>query len=133
MPGDAQVGKSMLEVIDELGVYPAEAFDFVRQGLIYTVNRIHGESTDPNANRHVSGPDLCLGLREYSFLQWGLLAGMVLRRWNIISTLDFGRIVFAMVDNGFMQRTDDDCLEDFRNVYEFRSAFESGYKIESRT
>jgi hypothetical protein len=28
-----------------------------------------------------------------------------------------------------MQRTPDDSIEDFRNVYEFRTAFDSGYRI----
>ena len=72
------------------------------------------------------------GLLAYGLLTSSVLAGIVLKRWNIFSTLDFGRIVFAMVDNGFMQKTDNDCLEDFRGVYDFKSAFESGYKIESK-
>jgi uncharacterized repeat protein (TIGR04138 family) len=28
-----------------------------------------------------------------------------------------------------MQKTDDDSLEDFRNVYDFRTAFEAEYQI----
>jgi uncharacterized repeat protein (TIGR04138 family) len=40
--------------------------------------------------------------------------------------------VFALVDNGWMQKTDDDTLDDFRDVFEFKSAFEN-YKIESHT
>ena len=58
-----------------------------------------------------------------------MLARTVLRRWNITSTLDFGRMVFAMVDGGLMQKTEEDSVEDFRNVYDFRNAFESDYHI----
>ena len=121
--------KPLHEVVEDVGLYPAEAFDFIQQGLSYTVQKLHSASTDPNASRHVSGQQLCEGLREYALLQWGLLARTVLRRWNVTATLDFGRIVFALVDAGHMQKTDEDSLDDFRAVYDFRTAFEAGYRI----
>ena len=65
--------------------------------------------------------------------RWGLMAGAVLRRWGITSTMDFGRIVFVMIENGMLQKTDDDTIEDFRNVYDFRTAFEAKYRIPSKT
>ena len=34
--------KSIEEVVEELGVYPIEAFDFVSKGLAFTCRRIHG-------------------------------------------------------------------------------------------
>src|SRR5437588_6824899 len=98
MPPEPELDKSLNDVIAELAIYPPQAFEFVQQGLSYTVSLIHGQIADPSANRHVSGPQLCQGLREYGFRQWGLMAGAVLRRWNITSTMDFGRIVFAMVE-----------------------------------
>jgi uncharacterized repeat protein (TIGR04138 family) len=131
--------KSLHEVVEELALYPIEAFEFVNQGLTYTVRKLHGaepsekEQETQKRSRHVSGAQLCEGLREYALMQWGLLAEAVLRRWNITSTFDFGKIVWTMVENGFMQRTDQDSIEDFRNVFDFKSAFGSGYKIESKS
>ena len=125
--------KTLEKIVEEVGVYPIEAFDFVQRGLTYTVNKVHGPVSDPHANRHVSGQQLCHGLREFALAQWGLLARTVLRRWNITSTLDFGRIVYALVDNGRLSTTEGDTVEDFRSVYDFPSAFESGYRIESKT
>lgn len=121
--------KSLKQVAREIGPYPPEAFEFVQRGLSHTVRKVHGSVEDPDASRHVSGQQLCEGLREYALAQWGLLARTVLWRWGISSTLDFGRIVFALIEVGQMQRTPDDTIEDFRNVYEFRTAFDSGYKI----
>jgi uncharacterized repeat protein (TIGR04138 family) len=123
------VHKTLENIVDEIGCYPLDAFVFVQQGLSYTVERIHGNVTNPDASHHVSGQQLCHGLRDFALMKWGLLARTVLRRWNVNSTLDFGRIVFAMVENGFMSKTDQDSIEDFRAVYDFRSAFESGYRI----
>ena len=119
---------NLTALASDVGLYPPEAFEFIQQGLGHTVQQIHGDGT-PKANRHVTGQDLCEGLREYALAKWGYLARTVLRRWNITSTLDFGRIVFALVEVGQMQKTDDDTLDDFKDVYEFRVAFETGYQI----
>lgn len=120
----------MQDVVDALGLYPAEAFRFVEEGLSYTVVSRHGDTSDPNVNRHVSGRDLCLGLRDFGWQRYGLMANLVLERWNVISTLDFGRIVFAMIEHELMQKTDQDTIDDFRNVYDFRTMFETQYKID---
>lgn len=122
--------KPLQEVVDEVGLYPVEAFEFVQQGLSYTVKKVHAELTDPKASRHISGQQLSHGLREYALGQWGLLARTVLRRWNVTSTLDFGRIVFALVAAGHLQKTEDDTLDDFKNAFDFRTAFD-GYRIEA--
>ena len=124
--------RTLKQIIDELGLYPAEAFEFVQQGLGYTVHKLHGQIKIPNVSRHISGQQLCEGLREFALMQWGMLAETVLRRWNITKTIDFGKIVFTLVDNGFMQKTEHDNIEDFRNVFDFHTAFAAGYKIESK-
>ena len=134
--------KSLQEVVTDLAMYPIEAFQFVQQGLSQTISLLHGELEKSGANeeslsdeeqlsRHISGQQLAEGLRLYALEQWGLLARVVLRRWNITATIDFGRIVFAMVDAGMMKKTDEDTLEDFRDVYDFKTAFENAYQIGS--
>ena len=124
--------KSLDEIVDAVGLYPREAFKFVQAGLAYTVDRIH-EQTPEDESHHVSGQQLSEGLRDFALLQWGMLAQTVLRRWNITSTYDFGRIVFALVEHGHMAKTDEDTVDDFRNVYDFKTAFGSGYKIECKS
>ena len=125
--------KRLEEVVDEVGLYPRDAYLFVQEGLGYTVNKIHGaRRKQPGMSRHVSGQDLCEGLREFALHRWGLMAGPVLERWNVRRTLDFGKIVFALVDKGLMQKTDEDQLDDFRDVYDFKNAFEAGYRIEMK-
>ncbi|MDQ3438718.1 MAG: hypothetical protein M3478_00025 [Planctomycetota bacterium] len=127
--------KPLQQIVDEVGLYPVEAFEFVQQGLSYTVQKLHGDVKDAKeekVSRHVTGRDLCDGLREFALMNWGLLARTVLGRWNVRKTVDFGRIVFALVDNGYMQKTQDDTLDDFRDVFDFKVAFEN-YKIESPT
>jgi uncharacterized repeat protein (TIGR04138 family) len=124
--------KSLYEVVECVGVYPLEAFEFVQRGLSHTVHKIHGQRTDPKISLHVNGRDLCLGLREFALMQWGMLARTVLARWNITSTWDFGRIVFAMIEHGLMQKTEQDTIDDFKNVFDFKTAFDMHYRIESK-
>jgi uncharacterized repeat protein (TIGR04138 family) len=132
-PRPPKPSKPLEAVVEEVGLYPIDAYEFVQKGLHYTVQRIHGDvKRKPEESLHVNGRDLCQGLREFALLNWGLMAPTVLARWNVRRTLDFGRIVFAMVDNGHMKKTDEDQLDDFREVFDFKSGFESGYRIGSK-
>ena len=74
-------------------------------------------------SRHVTGQQLCMGLRDYAIKRYGMMAPAVLRSWNLRRTDDFGRIVFAMIEHGLMSKTADDSLDDFRAVYDFEEAF----------
>lgn len=81
-------------------------------------------------NLHVDGQDLCWGLRDLAIEQWGLLAPVVLRHWGIRSTMDFGKMVFALVDHGLLQKQPGDDIRDFEKVYDFETAFVKTYKID---
>ncbi|MEM8782792.1 MAG: Minf_1886 family protein [Planctomycetota bacterium] len=123
------VSAELLEAVNQTK-YPLEAFLFVQQGLDQTVRDLHGEPDDDDiledpteSQRHVSGRQLCGGLRDFAVQQFGLMALTVLRYWGIHRCEDFGSIVFAMVDAGVMHKTDGDTIEDFRNVFDFKDAF----------
>ncbi len=103
-----------------------EAFEFVRHGLTHTVHHLHGEAKARAEGEacHVSGQQLCWGLRNFAVQRYGLLARTVLAHWNILRTNDFGRIVFAMVESRLMQKTDDDDIRDFDSVFDFLTTFD---------
>lgn len=121
--------------------YPLDAFLFIQRGLDHTVRHLHGdddavviaEGSDEDQvqeqieamemSRHVSGRQLCEGIRDFAIHQYGLLAPVVLGHWNVRKSADFGRIVFEMVDAGLMRKTDGDRVEDFNDVFDFREAF----------
>ncbi len=81
-------------------------------------------------NRHVSGQHLCWGLRNFALQKFGALASAVLNHWNIRRTRDFGEIVFALVDNEFLQKQPDDSIDDFDEIYQFAEALDQSFKIE---
>lgn len=134
----------MSDIVREVEVYPLEAYEFVQLGLEYTVSKLGRdrrkdddvEAAGPveagaveagaveagagrGGSRHVTGQELSLGLREYAWERWGLLARTVLKKWNVTSTMDFGKIVYAMIEGGVLAKSPTDKLEDFRNVYDF--------------
>ena len=117
----------MEDVIREDGRYPPEAFSFLHDGLTRAVETIHGGETPEGGQRHVSGKELCEAIRDLAIERWGLLAPIVLGKWNIHETIDFGQMVYLLVENQYMRKTDEDSIEDFRDVFRFDRAFR-GYQ-----
>lgn len=114
------------QILKAAGPYLIQAFHFVREGLSYTAQHVHGEEgAMGELQRHISGQQLCQGLREFAIDKYGLLAQPVLDHWHVRCTGDFGRIVYAMVDAGLMSKTAGDSLADFRDVFDFDEAFSS--------
>ncbi|MHC4977291.1 MAG: Minf_1886 family protein [Planctomycetota bacterium] len=106
------------------GPYPLDAIAFAQEGLRFTVDQLKEHEPDlPEQGRHVSGQELCFGLRDFAIKQYGMMAQTVLNKWHIYRTEDFGRIIFALVNAGLMRTTEDDTIEDFQNVYDFEEAF----------
>jgi len=83
-------------------------------------------------NRHISGEDLCWGLRDLALRRWGVMARTVLRQWSITESLDFGKVVFLLVEHEVLQKQPDDRLEDFEGIYDFSVVFDQGYQIPVR-
>ncbi len=165
-----------MDVVSGLGAYRPEAYEFLREGLDYTVRRAHGskasavrkilgwleaqhsnvndlptllatgklpsyleefieqvggvEEAAEQMNLHVDGEQLCYGLRDLATERWGLLAPSVLSHWGIRSTRDFGRMVFALVEQGLLAKQPEDDIRDFDDIFEFGEAFDRRYTID---
>ena len=116
-------------VMSAAGPYPLEAFCFVREGLSFTAERVHaGRQIETDLDRHISGQQLCMGLRDFAIDRYGLMAPVVLSHWNIRRTDDFGRIVFGFIALDMMRKQDSDSLEDFKEVYSFDEAFDEPFR-----
>jgi uncharacterized repeat protein (TIGR04138 family) len=109
-------------ILEKDSSYKLEAYTFVLAGLHDTVSRL-------KKPRHISGKELALGIRKYALDQFGPMVKMVLNHWGIHTTLDFGKIVYALIDIQLLSKQAEDKLEDFDKVYEFDEAF-GKYKIE---
>lgn len=106
----------LFEVLDKDPTYPLAAYHAIHRGLDFTV-RMKRETG------HVSGQELAQGMAGYLRSEFGPFALMVLEGWNIRSTLDFGRIVFNLIEAGLMRKQDSDTIEDFLDVYDLQEVF----------
>ena len=110
--------KKVEEITEKDTRYKADAYEFVMHALWFTQERLNRKS-------HVSGKELLEGIRDFGLDQYGPMTKTVLLHWGIKRTEDFGEIVFNMVDNGLMGKTETDSRNDFKNVYDFEKVFDS--------
>jgi uncharacterized repeat protein (TIGR04138 family) len=91
--------------------------------------RLAGKDKSEGTERHVTGQEVLSGMRVYAGQIFGPLAGAVWRSWGVRETLDWGRIVFLLVDNGLLNRQESDTIEDFRNGFDFDEVFVRQYRV----
>lgn len=87
-----------------------------------------GKEGREGTDRHVTGQEVLDGMRHYALQIFGPLAAQVWRSWGVNATLDWGQIVFLLVEEGLLNRQDSDTIEDFRDGFSFDQAFVDGYR-----
>ena len=98
------------------------AYFFLLEALDFTIFRLGRQNNDLE-ERHISPPELMDGLRLYATEEFGPMAPFVFRRWGLVSTGDFGTIVFQMCDAGLLRRQERDTAKDFEDCFDFEEAF----------
>jgi uncharacterized repeat protein (TIGR04138 family) len=82
-----------------------------------------------DAERHLTGQQLCEAIRQYALEQYGYMAKCVLNSWGVTKTGDFGEIVFNLIGIGQMRKTSEDRREDFDDVFDFDNDLQQSFKI----
>src|SRR5262249_26486742 len=101
--------------------YQRDGYIFLRDALDFTTKqqkKIKGVSV-----RHVTGPELLDGARQYALKEFGPMVMTVFDSWGIHSCEDIGHMVFNLISAGVFGKTDEDSIEDFKNVYDFQGVF----------
>lgn len=118
------------DLVEQDPRYTIEAYQFVREGLTYAQDVLRlgsqqsaDEGADVEVEKHISGQQLCEAIREYAMEQYGYMAPVVLKKWGIKSTSDFGEIVYNLINAQLMKKSKHDQREDFNDVYSFDEAF----------
>ena len=132
----------IVRLVQEDRRYKLDAYAFVFDALTYAQNVLgmgservpeheeEAEEPEPReAERHLSGQQLCEAIRLYALEQYGYMAECVLHSWGVHSTSDFGEIVFNLIRIGHMRKTKDDVREDFDNVFDFETGLRNSFKI----
>ena len=115
--------KTPEEIAREESRYSPLAIRFVYEGLDNTAKEVKSKPA------HVNGQTLCEGLRKLAIDKWGRLAMLVLNTWGIKTTRDFGEIVYLMIKHEWMSAQPTDSINDFNNVYDFKTAFKDQFQF----
>jgi uncharacterized repeat protein (TIGR04138 family) len=108
-------------VVDSDPRYQRDGYIFLRDALDFTTKqhkKVKGGSV-----RHVTGPELLDGVRQYALKEFGPMVMTVFDSWGIRSCEDVGHMVFNLIGAGVFGKTEQDSIEDFKNVYDFEEAF----------
>lgn len=111
--------------------FSRDAYVFLRDALDYTTKqqkKIKGTTV-----RHVAGPELLEGVRQYALKEFGPMVITVFSSWGINRCEDIGHMVFNLIDAGIFGKTDEDSMEDFKSVYDFHDAFVKPFTPEKAT
>ncbi|MEO0123500.1 MAG: Minf_1886 family protein [candidate division WOR-3 bacterium] len=111
------------KIIEKDPRYKIEAYIFVLEALYYAREKFKVE-------KHVTGRQLLEGIKELGLKRFGPMAKMVFEYWGVKKTIDFGNIVFNMVNEGILSKTEEDKIEDFKDVYDFEELFVKNYKLD---
>ena len=101
--------------------YARDAYVFLRDALDFTTKQ--QKKMKGTTVRHVAGPELLDGVRQYALKEFGPMAVTVFGYWGVHGTEDIGHMVFNLIDAGIFGKTEEDSLQDFKNIYDFEEAF----------
>ena len=119
-------GRAMQETMDLLHsirnlaerrqVFRPDAYFFVLEALENAMGSMETRG-------HITGADLLDFIRVLGRERYGVMAGDVFNSWGVQATIDFGRIVFHLVEAGHLRKRDQDSLTDFIDKFDFQEAF----------
>ncbi|MEM9364368.1 MAG: Minf_1886 family protein [Planctomycetota bacterium] len=130
--------KAMRDLLREDRRFKLEAYQFIRESLQFAHENLdkigplgHAPGDDPDVveARHLTGQQLCEACRLYATEQYGYLAQMVLSRWGLRCTGDFGELVYNLIRIEQMRKSPSDRREDFDDVYDFEDAFQPQFEL----
>ncbi len=116
-----QLENAIAEIIQMESRFEPGAYFLVREALDFTVDRL--AEADGGEKRHVTGPELLHGFRDYTLKEYGPMAATLLQDWGLTECEHIGQIVFLFIENGVFGKQDSDTIDDFSNIYEFETAF----------
>src|SRR5256714_11525018 len=110
--------------------YQREAYIYLRDTLDFANKQ--QKKVKGTGGRHVSGPELLEGVRQYALKEFGPLVITVFDSWGIRSCEDIGHMVFNLIGAGIFGKTEEDSIEDFKSVYDFQEAFAKPFAPEKK-
>ncbi len=100
--------------------YDPHAYFFLKDALDFTLKRV-AESSGGQP-RHVSGPELLGGFRDFALQQFGPMAATLMTEWGVRKCADVGEMVFNLIDEQVFGKQESDCREDFIGTFDLEDS-----------
>ncbi len=104
--------------------YPQEAFLYVASTLRRLLAEREASVAKAGEDSHVTGQQLTLYLRDSLIREFAFLAPEILSAWGITETMDFGNIIYDLVEVGLLSTSENDSRADFLNVFRIPGGLE---------
>ncbi len=124
--------QKLYDLIRDDARYPYEAYEFLCEAVSFTqdlLERTPREEDDPNTDYHVSGAELIRGACELAVIEFGMMAPVVFRQWNIHKTDDMGNIVFNLIRGERLSKSDRDEPDDFHELFDIEQTLRDGFEL----
>lgn len=100
--------------------YDPHAYFFLKDALDFTLKRV-AESSGGQP-RHVSGPELLGGFRDFALQQFGPMAATLMTEWGVRRCADVGEMVFNLIEEQVFGKQESDCREDFIGTFDLEDS-----------
>ena len=115
-----QYEQSVVSIMKRDRRFDAHAYFFLKDALDFTLKRI-AEGNGGQA-RHVSGPELLEGFRDYALEQFGPMASTLMHEWGVRKCQDVGDMVFLLIEEQVFGKQESDRREDFSGNFDLDDA-----------
>jgi uncharacterized repeat protein (TIGR04138 family) len=115
-----QFEQSVVSILKRDRRFDPHAYFFLKDALDFTLKRI-SESNGGQA-RHVTGPELLAGYRDYALEQFGPMASTLMDEWSIRKCQDVGDMVFNLIEEQVFGKQESDKKEDFSEAFDFQAS-----------
>ena len=125
-----QYEQSVVSILKRDKRFDPHAYFFLKDALDFTLKRI-AESNSGQA-RHVSGPELLAGYRDFALEQFGPMASTLMTEWGIRKCQDVGDMVFHLIEEQVFGKQDSDKKEDFSEVFDLEASLVTPFLPKSK-
>ncbi len=102
--------------------FKKEAYYFLNEALSKAMQKAKTKSKLSGPG-HVNAASLSLAFQELALERYGGLSKYVLNHWGIHCSEDIGGLVYKLVEDGIWSKTEEDSIQDFKNLIDFDAVF----------
>ena len=124
-----QIKEVVREIIQKDRRYAEDSYYFINEAVHFASE--YFSKPEFGQDRHLSGGELSEAIKEFTLSEFGSMSWAVLKNWGVYSTLDFGHIVFNLIDAEVLHASPSDRLADFDEVFDLKKELSMPFEPEN--